>query len=172
MKIFEILLFFLVLSFGYTGLSLAPWVPTKKQDLERIHKLAWLTAGQKFLEIGCGDAKVCHYIAKNNPLVQVVWIELSPVMYFFARARYVCSPQKNLSIRFWNLYHMDFSDYDVIYAFWLPETISLKLNKKLEKELKKWGKFLSYAFEIKDWKGKITKDKPEWKLALFIHEHT
>jgi tRNA G46 methylase TrmB len=72
MPIFDIIFFFIALSFAYTGLSLAPWVPTKKTDLERINQIAQLKKGEKFLEIGCGDAKVCHFIAKNNPFVQVV----------------------------------------------------------------------------------------------------
>lgn len=164
------ILFFLLVTFLYTGLSLAPWVPTRSKDLERIHLLAHLLPWQKFLEIGCGDAKVCHFIALKNPQVQVIWVEFFPIMYVVGKIRNLVSPQKNLKIMLKDLYKTDFSWFDVIYVFWLPETIKKKLVSKFEKELKPHTKILSYAFEIDEWKGKHMKDKPEWKLAIHIYE--
>jgi hypothetical protein len=37
--------------------------------------------------------------------------------------------------------------------------MSFKIKKKFETEGKAGAKLLSYAFEIKDWKGTFTKDK-------------
>ncbi len=165
-----VLFFIILLSFAYTWLSLAPWVPTRSTDLERINTFAALHKWQKFLEIGCGDAKVCHFIASRNPQVDVYWVELSPVMYTIGKIRNFLSPQKNLTITLKNLYKTDFSWFDVIYVFWLPETMKKKLVSKFEKEMKPNAKVISYAFEMDAWKWKHKKEKEEGKLAIHIYE--
>src|SRR5436190_906790 len=76
---------FLFYSFCRPGLSLAPWVPTRKRDLERILRLAALKSGETFYELGCGDARVARYVARQRPDVHVVGIEMSPILYAIAR---------------------------------------------------------------------------------------
>jgi tRNA G46 methylase TrmB len=87
-----------LLSFVRGGFSLAPWVPAKKEDLLRIHTMADLSPGQTFYELGCGDARVCHFLAKKNPEATVVGFEITWIMYFIAKMRLFFSPVPNLSV--------------------------------------------------------------------------
>ena len=71
----------------YAWSSLAPWVVTRKQDLALIQRLADLQPGQVFLELGCGNGRVCSFIARQNPEATVIGIELAYYWYLFSRLR-------------------------------------------------------------------------------------
>jgi cyclopropane fatty-acyl-phospholipid synthase-like methyltransferase len=144
-------------------------VPTNTKDLNRINSLANLSTWRKFLEIGCWDAKVCHFIAKKNLTIQVVWVEINPLLFIAAKIRNFISPQKNLTIFFKSLYNIDFSWFDIIYVFWMPESMARNLKRKFEQELKDDARIFSYAFPLEWWKGKYIKDKPDWKLSIYIY---
>ena len=137
---------FLIWVLGF--FSLAPFVPTRKSDLWRILKLIDLKENENFLEIWCWTAKVSIFIAQNYPNNQVVWIELSPIFYLISKIKVFFSWTKNLKIIFWNALNLNFWDYDVIYVFWLPQTITKKILPKLEKEMKQSSRFFSYCFQI------------------------
>lgn len=135
-----------VLSF----LSLAPWVPTRKQDLERINNVVKLKKWENFLEIWCGTARVSIFIAKHNPESQVIWIELSPFLYLVSKIKVSFSRLNNIEIIYWNALKIYYSKYDVLYVFWLPETLKNKLFSKLKSEMKKWSRFVSYCFKMEN----------------------
>ncbi len=134
--------------FLFSFLSLAPWVPTKTSDLKRINKLLQLKKWEKFLEIGCGTAKVSLFLAKNNPESEIIGIELSPFFYAFSKTKVFLSRQKNIKIIYGNALKMNYSPYDVVYVFGLPETISQKLFPKLREELQEKSRFVSYCFQM------------------------
>ena len=161
-----IILLLSVLSF----FSLAPWVPTKKSDLERIHKLLKLKPWERFLEIGCGTGWVSLYIAKHNPKSHITGVELSIIFYIISRIRVFFSRQRNIQILYANALKKDLSDYDALYVFGLPETISEKLEPKLKTELKKTARCISYCFQMKSDYFIEHKDKPSSDVyAMYIY---
>jgi tRNA A58 N-methylase Trm61 len=112
------------------------------------------------VEIGCGSARVSMYIAKNNPDVNVTWIELAYPLYFYSKIKAHFFWPKNLHIQFKNAFKYDFSKTNVAYIFGLDKSVSWKLLKKLEKELPKWAKYISYVFTVNNWKWNVYIDKP------------
>ncbi len=162
--------FILLLPIALAALSLAPWVPTKKQDLERISQYSDLKPGQIFLEMGCGDGRVCTYIARKNPEAQVIGIELALWLYVYARIKQMITGPKNLKIIFGNALKHDFSVIDVLYVFGLPETVNKKVKTKVIKEMKPGAKLISYIFTIKDWPGTIQEhqsSKDEARILVY-----
>lgn len=158
---FLLLLCLLTASFFHAQTSLAPWLPTRRKDLERISRLAGLDKGQKFYEVGCGTAAVSTFLAKRNPEAEVMGIELAFPIYLLARARRLLCGAKNLKIEYGNALHKDYADADAVYIFGLPETVSGKLREKLERELRPGARFISYVFEVKGWQGSASfVDKP------------
>ena len=82
----------------YAGISLAPWVPTRKRDIERLQDILRLQSGECFLEIGCGDARVCRAIAKMFPKNEIFGIELA--FTYISSSLYeanLCSSKKSSS---------------------------------------------------------------------------
>ncbi len=156
-----LLLVLLTASFFRAQTSLAPWLPTRRRDLERISQLAALGPGKTFYELGCGTAAVAAFVARRNPEARVVGIELAFPLYLLACARRLLGGTKNLRIEYGNALVKDYADADVIYIFGLPETVSGRLKEKLERELRPGARFISYVFEVKDWQGEASRlDKP------------
>lgn len=144
----EILILILFIVSVFSFFSLAPFLPTKKSDLKRINKLINLKQWERFLEIWCWNSRVSLFIAKNNLESKVVWIEFSPFFYLISKIRVFLCPFKNIKIIYWNALNLDFKNYDVLYVFWLPETVTQKIFPKLKKEMKDNARFFSYCFRM------------------------
>ncbi|MFH1547042.1 MAG: class I SAM-dependent methyltransferase, partial [bacterium] len=125
------------------GRSGAPWVPMKKRDIERVNNLANLKSGMKFIELGSGDGRLCHYIARGNPSVQVIGVELSWPVFLLSKVRMLVNPQNNLKIFLGNAHKSDISNKDVIFFYMLPRSMEKWLKMKLIKEMKPGSKAIS-----------------------------
>ncbi len=165
----KLIFFFLFIISVYWFTSLAPWVPTRKNDLKRIDDIIKFKANEKFLEIWCWTAKVTIYIAKNNPNSMIYWIELSPLLYIISRVKVYFSGLKNIQIMYWNALKIDFKNYDVLYIFWLPDTIKNKLFSKLKAEMKANSRFISYCFKMENNYFKEEKNTLEKRNNIYCY---
>lgn len=164
-------LLIILLVFFFSFFSLAPFLPTKTKDLERISNISKLKPWENFLEVWCWTAKVSIFVAKNNPENEVVWIELSPLLYAYSKIKSILLKQKNLKIIYWNALNLDFWKFDVIYIFWLDDTIKNKILPKIEKENWKNTRLLSYCFNPEDKNFIQIKHKESNKeLAIFEYK--
>ncbi|PIE85239.1 hypothetical protein CSA08_03215 [Candidatus Gracilibacteria bacterium] len=149
------LAFFIIFIIGvFSFFSLAPRVPTKNKDLKIISETINLKAGDKFLEIGCGTAKVSLFLSNKYPESRIIGIELSPFLYIISKIKAYLKGNKNLKILYGNALKLNFSDYDKIYMFGIEKSLENIIKPKLELELKKGAFFYSYCFKMKGWKGK------------------
>jgi len=165
----QILFLFIFWSLAYSSVSLAPFVPTRKKDLVRIADFIPAKPWDKILEIGFWDARVSRYLASKYTDASFVGVELAPFLFVLAKIRTLFSPQKNLSLKLKDGLKEDLSQYDYIYTFSMPETLTNKLQEKLLREMKQSAKLISYSFPIKDWPWKVIKDKPqEDRFAIYI----
>lgn len=138
----------------YAWFSLAPWVPTNLSDLKKINAIAHLKKGQTFVELGCGNGRVCGFIAKHNPEASVVGVELAFVMYLITRIRVALFGPRNLRVVFGDALKYDISDADVLYVYGLTKTVNARLKSKILHEMKSGAVFISYVFALKKWPGK------------------
>jgi SAM-dependent methyltransferase len=127
----------------------APFVPTPMAAVQKMLQLGQIKEGEKIYDIGCGDGRMV-YLATKNYKAQAVGLELSPLVYALARIRKLFWRSK-AKIVFGDFRRHNFKDADVIMCYLLPETLA-KLQNKLEKELKKGARVVSYAFKVGDWK--------------------
>ncbi|MFH1426052.1 MAG: hypothetical protein ABIG66_01315 [Candidatus Kerfeldbacteria bacterium] len=155
----------------YSGATIAPWLPSRKHDFERVNRLAGLEPGQTFYELGCGDGRVARYIATKNPETEVIGIEIFFPIYLWAKGMQLLKGPKNLKIKFGDALKEDLTNADVIYTFALTKTINGGLKTKFEQEMKQDARILSYVFAIKEWDGVTMVDKPD-KDTLSIYTYT
>ncbi len=158
----------ILVSIVYAWSSLAPWAPTRIKDLKHVNKVVALKKDDVFLEMGCGNARVCSYIAKNNPEAKVIGIELALIFYLFSRFRAALFGPKNLKIVFGDALKYDLSKVDVIYTYALIKTLNHQIKDKLTREMKPGSRLVSYAFSLEEWEGEQESFKPEEK-APAIH---
>jgi SAM-dependent methyltransferase len=165
-----VLALILVYTFAKAGLSIAPWIPARKNDLARINRLASLKPGQSFVELGCGGGRICRYIARHNPGAKVTGIEILWPFFLWAKVIGFASGLENMEIKYGDAYQQDLGEADVVYVFATERTINADLKDKFLRELKKGAKVLSYVFPIFVWPGKSSKDKPDENyLAIYIY---
>jgi len=147
--IFGVLLF----SVAMGALSLAPWVPTRKNDLKRIFELAGLKSGQIFYDLGCGVGTTVFYADKKYKL-HANGIELGLPFYLICIFRKILSESKNTKFIWGDFFRTNFSDADAVYLFGLPMSLKKKLAEKLTKELRPGALVISYVFPIEGWQPK------------------
>ncbi len=172
MTLFNVTIFTVILiltPIAITGFSLAPWVPTRKKDLERINKIANLKKGEIFYELGSGNGKVSYYIAKNNPDVKVHGFELSFPLLIYSKLINLFFKEKNLKFKLRNIFKQDLSKADVIYVFGMPKVLENKLKEKILKEVKKGTRIISYTFKIEGL-NPVKKDILEKQASIYLYE--
>ncbi len=164
-----IIIFLILLGLFLPSLTFAPWVPARKKDLKRIFRLAELKAGDVFYDLGCGDGKVVLYAAEHAN-VNAKGIELAFPMYVICQIRKLFTKNNNASFIFGNLFKENFSDADVVYVWGMPDTLKGKFKAKIEKEMKKGSKLISYAFKIHGFEPVLI-DKPHKDdVSIYVYE--
>jgi len=164
-----IIILIIVLTMAIAAKSFAPWVPTWNKDLTRIFDLAELKQGQIFYDLGCGNGKVVVYANKNFK-VKAIGLEIAIPLYLICKIRQIFNWNKHLEFKYKNLFSEDLTKADVVFIFGTPKTINLKLKDKLEKELKKGAKVISYVFDINDWQpSKISKEKND-QIPIYLYQ--
>lgn len=146
----ESIIFLILIVWFFSFFSLAPFVPTRNKDLQRIAKIIQLQTGEVFLEIGSWTAKVSIFMAKYYPNNTIVGIEFSPFLYIVSKIRSFFSWQKNLHIIYGNALHLDFWKYDVFYLFGTPDSLKNKIIPKFQSESKKNARLFSYCFSFEN----------------------
>jgi tRNA A58 N-methylase Trm61 len=166
MWILYALFLILLISFAYAANAGAPWVPTWKKDFERIVKLANLKSGEVFIELGCGNGRVCRAVAARSKDAHVIGVELSIAQVVIAWFQSTFAGLTNIQIKLGNAFHADLSNVDVVYMFLMPETYE-KIRPKLEKELKPGARVITYVWPIPGWTPDVV-DEAEGSQKIYL----
>ncbi|MBD3328130.1 hypothetical protein GF340_02380 [Candidatus Peregrinibacteria bacterium] len=147
----------------------APFVPTPLSAVEKMIKEANLKDGFKVYDIGCGDGRIVHNASKQAN-IKAVGFELSPLVFLLAIIRKIFW-KSNAKIKFSDFKWHNLSDADVVFCYLLPDTLA-RLAPKLEDELKKGSKIISYAFPIANWKEtkKVPRNEKLKHGPIWIYE--
>jgi len=161
--ILVIILFVIILAFGFVIIFGAPYLPTMKKQQEQAFKLLNLKPGQKILELGSGDGRVLLAAARQGLLAD--GYELNPLLYLLSKA--VCfKHRKQINVYYGNFWHKKWPKADGIFVFLHPRFMN-KLDKKIQHEFKGISvKVVSYAFKIPGKKPQKTKDA----LYLYLYK--
>ena len=159
---------FLLLSVTYEfiGLTAAPWVPTSQNDIKRFLKIAAIQQGQKFYDLGCGDGRIIVAAIKEGANAE--GFEISPFPYLLSLFRFFFLKNHKAKIRYENFWGKGLGDADIIYFYLMPEAIP-KLKLKLESELKKGTKIISFAWPINGW-DPVAVDIIKGRLNFYLYQ--
>ena len=166
---FQIVIFILIVllaSAAYAATQGAPWVPTWKKDLERIARLADLKAGERFVELGAGNARVCRYISRVVPGARVEGVELSVLQWAIGWLQNRLSGSR-ARMRLGNAFGYNLSDADVVYMFLMPQTYA-KIRPKLEAQLIPGSRVVTYAWPIEGWEPEMV-DEVEGSQKIYLY---
>jgi SAM-dependent methyltransferase len=155
------------LSASYASYLVAPWLPTRSSDLERIARIAHLQSNQIFYDLGCGDGRIIIYLSRHTK-ASLIGVELSLFHYLLALSFKYLHRRKNVLIKFGNLLRQNVSRADVVYLYGCPSRLA-EVGRQLKRNLKAGAKIISYEYPIK---GLIpdTIDQPKPKdLPIHIY---
>ncbi len=154
---------------GAASFRAAPWLPTRRRDVDRVLRLARIEPGELVVDLGCGDGRLTIAAAERFG-ARSVGIELSflPFCVSWLRAR-LSKARRSIRIRFADFYTVPLKEADVVVCFLTPEAMK-KLKTKFVQELKPGARIISYAFSIQGWPGG-EKDKPTTKdIPVHIYQ--
>lgn len=167
-----VLLLIIISVYGFArgATSLAPWVPTNRKDYKRINTILLSSQGKKFIDLGCGSAGLLVYLAKNNPQVYFVGVEIAFPLFLFAWMRVKLAGLNNIKILYQDLFRVNLTNFDIIFVYGYPRSIKKRLTEKIKGEFKSKGIILSYVFKFHELKLKQI-DKPTDKdLPIYIYK--
>jgi SAM-dependent methyltransferase len=160
-NIIFLVVFVVVLCFGYVVVFGAPYVPTMRRQVEAAFELLDLQPGQHLVELGCGDGKLLIAAAKRG--IYVTGYELNPLLVtlcWLRTRRY----RKFVKVRLADFWRTDWPQADAVFGFILPKLMS-KLDRKIVTEHRLPLKVASFAFAIPDKTPLKTKD------GVFLYEY-
>jgi len=168
MNLLFIIIIVLLGSFAWAGLSAAPWVPCKSNDLEQLIKLANLKPTDVFVDLGAGNGKTVIAAAHAGAIAHGYEISLIP--YLIARLKILFLP-KNIRSRVFfhykSLWKVDLSKFNCIYIFLMPK-IFPRLIKKIKTECKIGTKIICYVWPLSDLSEKnVFQEKNRPKIYFY-----
>jgi len=157
-----LLLCIVVVPFGFVLLYGAPYLPTRRAQAKEALDLLNLKEGDVFIDLGSGDGAVLIEAASRG--LRCYGYELNPLVYIVSklRTRKFGSEVTIYCNNFWN--EPLPKNTKGVFVFLLDKYMP-KLNTKLESELKKGGRLVSYTFQIPGKEPVVAKN------ALFVYEY-
>jgi len=128
----------------YWVVSGVPFVNSKKKVMRVLQEEVKLKPGEILYDLGCGDGKVISFLAKNNPQVNFLGLELNFSLILIAK---IFRRLPNVKYQRGNFFKKDLSQADYIFVFLFPELMD-KLLPKLEKEMKPGAIVISNSFKF------------------------
>jgi len=145
----QIIVIFLILSFGAVALYGAPYVPSRKEYIRRAMKELYPLSNKDLLvDIGSGDGVVLREASKFG--AKAVGYEINPILFLVSRI--LSSGDKRVSVRladYWTSHVPDGTT--VIYVFSVSRDVK-KLCKWMQKEVDRLGKpihLISFGINLK-----------------------
>lgn len=138
----------------YSSSLSAPFVGTESKIVKRILSIADLKKDDILYDLGSGDGRIVISAALMGS--KAVGIEIDPVKAIYSRIFIkLLKLDKQIKIKRGNFFETDLSQASVVTMFLLHET-NQKLKSKLQNELKKGTRIISYSFIIEGWKPQKT----------------
>ena len=130
--------------------SLAPFVPTPQDVVERMLKLAGVTARDVVYDLGCGDGRIVVTAAEKFG-ARGVGVDIDPQRIKEAEenAR-KAGVEKLVTFRLQNARDTDVSRATVV-TLYLLSSSNLALRPRLTKQLRPGARIVSHAFDMGDW---------------------
>lgn len=130
--------------------SLAPYVPTPQEVVDRMLKLAEVTKDDVVYDLGCGDGRIPITAAVTYG-ARGVGIDIDPVRVAESKANAIRAGVEDLTeFRQQDAMTVDVSEATVV-TLYLLSSSNLKLRPILTRQLAPGSRIVSHAFSMGDW---------------------
>jgi SAM-dependent methyltransferase len=130
---------------AYTLITEVPYLPSTNKEIREIDKILNIKNGDNVLDIGSGDGKVVLYLSKKYPNVYFTGIDRNLILIYYSKLISIFLGRKNTSFIHANALTFDYSRYNKIYMYLIPDFID-RVMIKLEKDIDKGTVVISNRF--------------------------
>lgn len=160
--------FFLIMlalmSLIWTSSRGAPWVPTHRDTVDRMLRMAGVRPGETVFDLGCGDGRVLVAAARRYG-ARAVGVEVDLGRYLWSQLVVTVNGlRRQVRVVRADLFSVDVSSADVVFSYLLQDTND-RLKDKLRKELRPGARIVSNTFHFSGLPLVRTDD--ELKLYLY-----
>jgi SAM-dependent methyltransferase len=132
----------------------AGYQPTPRRSVETMLRLAEVGPRDTVYDLGAGTGAIVFRAARTYR-ARVVGVEVEPIRVAILRLRRRAGPfADRVTIRWGNLFALDFREATVVTAFLWPAAMA-RLRPKLEAELPAGARVVSHCHEISGWKPEV-----------------
>jgi ubiquinone/menaquinone biosynthesis C-methylase UbiE len=142
--------FFAALPLSVLGAHDVPWVPTRRQLIDHVMRIAKVGPGMVFYDLGCGDGRVAIEAARRGARAVCVELRRDLIEQAMEAAR-EAGVYDRIEFINGNFFNVDLGRADIVYMYLLTR-VNAQLRPKLEKELRLGARVVSLDFEIPGWK--------------------
>ena len=149
--------------------SLAPYVPTPQNVVDRMLQLAEVASNDVVYDLGCGDGRIVITAAKKYG-AHGVGVDIDPERIREAEANAKLAGVENLvSFKLGDALKADVSPATVV-TLYLLSSSNLRLRPLLTKQLKPGSRIVSHAFSMGDWEPlkTITVDNDDYPRTIYL----
>ena len=133
-----------------TAASLAPYVPTPQDVVDRMLKLGQVTKDDVVYDLGCGDGRIVVTAAKQFG-ARGVGVDIDPQRIKESEANAKAAGVEHLvSFKLQDAMTVDVSPATVV-TLYLLSASNMKLRPILTKQLRPGARIVSHAFTMGDW---------------------
>jgi SAM-dependent methyltransferase len=131
--------------------SLAPYVPTPQQVVDKMLEVAQVTSKDVVYDLGCGDGRIVIAAAKIYG-AHAVGVDIDPERIRESQANAkAAGVEKLVSFKLEDAMKVDVSQATVVTLYLLSSSNAM-LRPILTKQLKPGARIVSHAFSMGDWK--------------------
>ena len=146
-----------------TGIG-APWVPTIRDTVQKMLKMAEVNSDDILYDLGCGDGRTVMTAAKQYG-ARAVGIEIDPLRYLWCQVAITLRGLRNrVQIKYGNFFKYDLSNATVVTCFLLQETNDM-LEDKFKKELQPGTRIVSNIFTFSEFDLKQENEETRLYIA-------
>jgi len=143
-----------------TSESLAPFVPTPQEVVDRMLALAKVTKSDVVYDLGCGDGRIVVTAAKQFG-AKGVGVDIDPQRIKESEANAKAAGVQHLvSFKLQDAMTVDVSPATVV-TLYLLSASNVKLRPILTKQLRPGARIVSHAFTMGDWAPEKTDEFPD-----------
>jgi len=121
----------------------APYVPTRREDLENVFLDIVISKNATIVDLGSGDGKFLLMAAQRGYIA--IGYELNPILWLISVLR--LRRYKSASVKLQSFWRADLSQADLVFCF-LATKFMPKLEKTLESQMKPKSYLASYVFAL------------------------
>lgn len=145
----------------------APFVPTGRSSVRKIMKIADVSPGEVFFDLGAGDGRFVRAAASAGAMAygfERVWL-----LTFFARCLIRLQKLSGRAfMRHESLFHADLHSADVVYTYLFPQAMA-KLEAKALRELKPGARIVSRAFRFPNWQPSAVHRLGKYDPPVYVY---